>query len=116
MSNNCSTFAAAFIKRVPWMSGLVNGLQNRLQQFESARHLSLMVKQMEESQLWLSFFNVLNVTLSRCHDVTMSRNEREIRNLLGEIADAERVTRILFRKRVGRGPCNSWFRGQSGLP
>ena len=24
---------------VPWMSGLVNGLQNRLQQFESARHL-----------------------------------------------------------------------------
>ena len=26
-------------KMVPWMSGLVNGLQNRLQQFESARHL-----------------------------------------------------------------------------
>ena len=25
---------------VPWMSGLVNGLQNRLQQFESARHLT----------------------------------------------------------------------------
>ena len=27
-------------KMVPWMSGLVNGLQNRLQQFESARHLA----------------------------------------------------------------------------
>ena len=26
---------------VPWMSGLVNGLQNRLQQFESARHLKV---------------------------------------------------------------------------
>ena len=26
---------------VPWMSGLVNGLQNRLQQFESARHLPI---------------------------------------------------------------------------
>ena len=26
-------------KLVPWMSGLVNGLQNRLRRFESARHL-----------------------------------------------------------------------------
>ena len=26
-------------KMVPWMSGLVNGLQNRLQRFESACHL-----------------------------------------------------------------------------
>ena len=25
---------------VPWMSGLVNGLQNRLRRFESARHLT----------------------------------------------------------------------------
>lgn len=25
--------------KVPWMSGLVNGLQNRLRRFESARHL-----------------------------------------------------------------------------
>ena len=25
---------------VPWMSGLVNGLQNRLRRFESARHLA----------------------------------------------------------------------------
>ena len=35
-----TTFAPAFEETVPWMSGLVNGLQNRLQQFESARHLS----------------------------------------------------------------------------
>ena len=26
-------------QKVPWMSGLVNGLQNRLRRFESARHL-----------------------------------------------------------------------------
>ncbi len=26
-------------RMVPWMSGLVNGLQNRLRRFESARHL-----------------------------------------------------------------------------
>ena len=25
---------------MPWMSGLVNGLQNRLRRFESARHLT----------------------------------------------------------------------------
>ena len=36
---------------VPWMSGLVNGLQNRLQQFESARHL-----QKRESQKDSLFF------------------------------------------------------------
>ena len=28
-----------YIIMVPWMSGLVNGLQNRLRRFESARHL-----------------------------------------------------------------------------
>ena len=28
------------MKTVPWMSGLVNGLQNRVRRFESARHLS----------------------------------------------------------------------------
>ena len=33
-----STFALA-LETVPWMSGLVNGLQNRLRRFESARHL-----------------------------------------------------------------------------
>ena len=27
------------VSMVPWMSGLVNGLQNRLRRFESARHL-----------------------------------------------------------------------------
>lgn len=26
--------------KVPWMSGLVSGLQNHVRQFESARHLS----------------------------------------------------------------------------
>ena len=35
-----TTFAPAFEETVPWMSGLVNGLQNRLRRFESARHLS----------------------------------------------------------------------------
>ena len=30
---------------VPWMSGLVNGLQNRLRRFESARHLTKYGKQ-----------------------------------------------------------------------
>ena len=35
-----STFAHAKTKPlVPWMSGLVNGLQNRVRRFESARHL-----------------------------------------------------------------------------
>ena len=33
-------FRSLLAETVPWMSGLVNGLQNRLQQFESARHLS----------------------------------------------------------------------------
>ena len=28
------------IRMVPWMSGLVSGLQNHVRQFESARHLS----------------------------------------------------------------------------
>ena len=47
VSKNLSTFAPAFEKMsvilftlVPWMSGLVNGLQNRLRRFESARHLT----------------------------------------------------------------------------
>ena len=40
VSKIMTTFAPAFEETVPWMSGLVNGLQNRLQQFESARHLS----------------------------------------------------------------------------
>ena len=33
----CATFATANEKRlVPWMSGLVSGLQNRVRRFESA--------------------------------------------------------------------------------
>ena len=43
MSRIMPTFAPAFAnvtrQLVPWMSGLVNGLQNRLRRFESARHL-----------------------------------------------------------------------------
>ena len=36
----CATFATANEKRlVPWMSGLVSGLQNRVRRFESARNL-----------------------------------------------------------------------------
>ena len=35
-----TTFAPAFAEMVPWMSGLVYGLQNRLRRFESARHLA----------------------------------------------------------------------------
>ena len=34
------TFAPAFAEMVPWMSGLVYGLQNRPRRFESARHLA----------------------------------------------------------------------------
>ena len=33
------TFAAAKLETVRWMSGLVNGLQNRQRRFESATHL-----------------------------------------------------------------------------
>lgn len=37
----CATFATANEKRlVPWMSGLVSGLQNRVRRFESARNLN----------------------------------------------------------------------------
>ena len=35
---------------VPWMSGLVNGLQNRLRRFESARHLIT-----QSTLCWLRF-------------------------------------------------------------
>lgn len=33
------TFAIAKPNKVPWMSGLVSGLQNRVRRFESARNL-----------------------------------------------------------------------------
>ena len=39
-SKKSRTFATANEKRlVPWMSGLVSGLQNRVRRFESARNL-----------------------------------------------------------------------------
>ena len=44
MSRKITTFATAFEKTpvysVPWMSGLVYGLQNRPRRFESATHLA----------------------------------------------------------------------------
>ena len=41
----CATFATANEKRlVPWMSGLVSGLQNRVRRFESARNLLITSK------------------------------------------------------------------------
>ena len=49
-SKKSRTFATAIEKqrlqrkRVPWMSGLVSGLQNRVRRFESARNLLLIVK------------------------------------------------------------------------
>ena len=38
-SKNNYTFALANQNKVPWMSGLVSGLQNRVRRFESARNL-----------------------------------------------------------------------------
>ena len=50
-------FASAKDDTVPWMSGLVNGLQNRLRRFESARHLSENRKGSIHANRWvLSFF------------------------------------------------------------
>ena len=39
VSKKSCNFASALQILVPWMSGLVNGLQNRERRFESARHL-----------------------------------------------------------------------------
>ena len=50
---------------VPWMSGLVNGLQNRLQQFESARHLARRIGNLYERKVSDSLFyptNLINTT------------------------------------------------------
>ena len=38
-SKNNYTFALTNQNKVPWMSGLVSGLQNRVRRFESARNL-----------------------------------------------------------------------------
>ena len=49
-SKKSRTFATAIEKqrlqrkRVPWMSGLVSGLQNRVRRFESARNLLITSK------------------------------------------------------------------------
>mgnify|MGYP007039688069 CR=1 FL=1 len=42
--------------KVPWMSGLVSGLQNRVRRFESARNLQLTDKSKQSGSLdeWLS--------------------------------------------------------------
>ena len=46
---NSLIFALANRKMVPWMSGLVSGLQNRVRRFESARNLK---KSSERSELF----------------------------------------------------------------
>ena len=52
-SKNSRTFATAIEKQtmqailVPWMSGLVSGLQNRVRRFESARNL-------KRKEVWVS--------------------------------------------------------------
>ena len=55
--NHCSFFA----ETVPWMSGLVNGLQNRLRRFESARHLRRNSQNPDKQRIlrvfFLSFFS-----------------------------------------------------------
>ena len=54
MSKFCTTFAPAIGNKphmVRWMSGLVNGLQNRVHPFESGTHLQRTRK--EERLNWL---------------------------------------------------------------
>ena len=63
------TFAPAFAEKVPWMSGLVNGLQNRLRRFESARHLAKrkLKEMISLSFFYYSFVSFLSSTLfTRC--------------------------------------------------
>ena len=43
IQKNSYTFALT-IDKVPWMSGLVSGLQNRVRRFESARNLKKLRK------------------------------------------------------------------------
>ena len=53
----CATFATANEKRlVPWMSGLVSGLQNRVRRFESARNLNYHFKALESQVLSRAYF------------------------------------------------------------
>ena len=53
-------FAAQKPRMVPWMSGLVNGLQNRLRRFESARHLLT-----EQRQAWVDCYSGLIFSAKR---------------------------------------------------
>ena len=57
------TFALAKFQ-VPWMSGLVNGLQNRLRRFESARHLRRKIPKPADYQgFGISFFSHFQMLL-----------------------------------------------------
>ena len=47
------------LKLVPWMSGLVNGLQNRLRRFESARHLTKTGSSAKGLPVFLLFIKIL---------------------------------------------------------
>ena len=58
----CRTFATANEELVPWMSGLVNGLQNRLRRFESARHL----QRKREQTITCSLFLCMPVQIFSC--------------------------------------------------
>ena len=42
--------------KVPWMSGLVSGLQNRVRRFESARNLNYRFKALESQALSRAYF------------------------------------------------------------
>ena len=42
--------------KVPWMSGLVSGLQNRVRRFESARNLNYRSKALESQVLSRDYF------------------------------------------------------------
>ena len=61
-SKKSRTFATAIEKqrlqrkRVPWMSGLVSGLQNRVRRFESARNLNYHFKALESQALSRAYF------------------------------------------------------------
>ena len=59
----CATFATANEKRlVPWMSGLVSGLQNRVRRFESARNLQKKLRNHKTGFGAFSFY-LLNLNL-----------------------------------------------------
>ena len=59
-------------KMVPWMSGLVNGLQNRLRRFESARDLLRAAMKQFVAALFFIYSG------KRLVDVSMRKTEREL--------------------------------------